>query len=76
MRVTQLTIGIKRDVRHAPYNVSQCQYALTAKLAPEDNLADVWKEIYDDVIIMVEDGVENEKEKYKKEKMKNATKSK
>lgn len=62
-----IRVGLKRDVRHARYNVSQCWTELTADVDPDD-LENSYKEVYDDVVYIVEEMVEEEKKNYK-EKM-------
>lgn len=67
MKVSKILVGVKRDVRHAPYNVSQCKVELTGNLSPEDDLEQVYKELHSDAVIIVEEMVEVEKENYKQE---------
>lgn len=62
MKVTHISIRLKRDVRHAPYRVSQCECQLTAKV---DNLEEDYKELHEDVVFIVEKMVMEERENYK-----------
>ena len=67
MRVTEISARVKRDVRHRPYIVSQCECTLTAHLEEEDSLEDSYKELHSDTVIIVEEMVERERRDYANE---------
>jgi ribosomal protein S9 len=72
MQVKGIRIGIKRNIRLARYNVSECEAELTAHLDEEDDLEEAYKELLDDVDYIVEDMKELERKRYKKEITRNA----
>lgn len=66
MKVTVVTIGVKRDVRHEPYNVSQCRVELTGHMEEGDDLELVYKELHEDAVIIVEEMVIKEKRDFRR----------
>ena len=65
MKYKTITRGLKRDCRHARFNVSQVSVQLTAELGEGDTLRSAADELYEDLVILVEEMVEEEKLKYK-----------
>lgn len=65
MIVNQIKMVVKRDIRHAPYNVSSVSVELTSGLDPADDLEESYKELHEDAVIIVEEMVEKEKQDYK-----------
>lgn len=68
MTLKEVSIRVKRDVRHRTYVVSQCDVTLTAVLESGDDLEEVYKELHEDCLVIVEEMVEEEKDNYAKEK--------
>lgn len=66
MKVVQVEVRVKRDVRHRPYVCSQCECRLVGNLEPGDDLESAYKELHEDAVIIVEEMVETEKENYRK----------
>lgn len=64
MKIISMTIGLKRDVRHARYNVSQCHIQFTAQLNSEDDPVQAYAELYDDVEYALDEAVKKEKQIY------------
>ncbi len=52
MKVTSISLRVKRDVRHRPYVVSQCDCTLTAEV--EGDLSNAYQELHADVLFIVE----------------------
>ncbi len=62
MKITNISIRLKRDVRHAPYIVSQCDVELTAEVK---DLYKEYKELHEDVVFIVEKMEALERENFK-----------
>jgi len=60
MKYKEITISLKRDIRLARYNVSQCQAELTVQLEEGDTLGDIYKEVHEDVMIIVDEMIATE----------------
>ena len=69
MKYERVSIGLKRSVRHARFNIVDCSVILTAELGEGDTLRSVSDEIREDLVILVEEMVEVEKQKYQEEKI-------
>ena len=65
MNVTSIAVKVKRDVRHRPYVVSQCECTLTASLDEGEDLEAAYKELHGDVLVIVEEMVDVEKIKHR-----------
>lgn len=65
MKVKVITMGVKRDVRHRPYEVSHCKCTLEAVLEEHDDLEAAYKELHGDALIIVEEMINEERAIYK-----------
>lgn len=54
MEIKTISIRLKRDVRHRPYIVSQCECELTAHVYTDENANDAVDELRADVVTVVE----------------------
>ncbi len=61
MKVTSVSISVKRSIRHRPYVVSQCECTLNAELDKEDDLGEAYKSLHSDVLFIVEEMIDKEK---------------
>lgn len=75
MKVAEMTVGVKRDIRLEKYNVSQCHIELKAVLNPDDDPVKIFEELKNDVTWAVENLIAAERENYRIE-VENAIKSK
>ena len=64
MKYTKIKMRLQRNVRHARYQMSEIDAELTVQLEPSDDLAAVYEEIYDDLSIIVEAGIEEEERRF------------
>ena len=60
MKLKSLTVSLERSVRHRPYEISKPHVSLTADLDQDDDLRQVYEELFEDVRIMIEETVEKE----------------
>ena len=65
MKLKTLNMGLKRDIRLAKYNVSQCSAQLSVELEDDDDLEECKVEVHDALISIVEDMIEEEKKNYR-----------
>ncbi len=65
MFIKEVRLKLKRDVRHEPYNVSQCAAELVGEMEKGDDLGECYKEVKEDVQFIVEEMVEDERRKFK-----------
>lgn len=74
MKVTKITLGLKRDVRLAKYCVSQCSSQLSVEIEEGDDLTTCKEEVHEALVTIVEDMIEQEKINYR-EKLLDAVKN-
>ncbi len=65
MRIKTISIRLKRDVRHRPYVVSQCECELTAEVDVNEDVNDAVDELRADVVTVIERMVMEEILNYK-----------
>ena len=65
MKLKTLTMGLKRDIRLAKYNVPGCSVQLSVELEEADDLEECKVEVHDALISIVEDMIEEEKKNYR-----------
>ena len=66
MKIKEITIDVRRSLRHEPYITSHVECSLVAE-GPGD-LRKSFEEIHQDVLVIIEEMVEKEKEDYEKTK--------
>ncbi len=64
MKVTSITMGVKRSIRHKPYVVGSCECVLSAELDEGDDLGEAYKELHADTLFIVEEMIVKEKKDY------------
>lgn len=64
MKISEISVRIKRDVRHKPYVVSQCECSLTASVTSAEDLERSYKELHEDCLVIVEEMIERERRDY------------
>ena len=74
MKVVKLTLGLKRDVRLAKYNVPGCSVQLSVEIEEGDDLTECKNEVHETLVDIVEDMIEQEKINFR-EKLLDASKN-
>jgi hypothetical protein len=74
MKVEKLVLGLKRDIRLAKYQVSQCSAQLSVEIEEGDDLTTAKEAVHETLIDIVEDMIEQEKVNYR-EKLLDASKN-
>jgi hypothetical protein len=64
MRIAEVTIGLKRTIRHAKYCLSTPEVKLTANISDEKSQIDSVNELHNDALLVIEKLVEEEKAAY------------
>jgi len=64
MRYKEIRIGMKRTVRHRKYQVSTVECELVAEVSDDDDLESVYREVKNDVEIILDELEESEREKF------------
>ena len=67
MKPKTISLGLKRDVRHERFNITQCSAQLTYEFEQGDELSEVVNEVHDQLVeiieAMVEEEIQNHREK-------------